>query len=50
VFEDAVVGVRAAREAGMRVIGVSTAHTEEELRAAGAERAIEHFEGLTWPA
>jgi HAD superfamily hydrolase (TIGR01509 family) len=50
VFEDAVVGVRAAREAGMRVIGVSTAHTEEELRAAGAERAIEHFEGLAWPA
>jgi HAD superfamily hydrolase (TIGR01509 family) len=50
VFEDAVVGVRAARDAGMRVIGVSTAHTETELRAAGAERAIEHFEGITWPA
>jgi len=49
VFEDAVVGVRAARSAGMRVIGVSTAHTETELRAAGAERAIEHFEGLAWP-
>jgi beta-phosphoglucomutase family hydrolase len=51
VFEDAVVGVQAARSAGMRVIGVSTAHhTETELRAAGAERAIEHFEGVTWPA
>jgi hypothetical protein len=34
----------------MRVIGVSTAHTETELREAGAERAIEHFEGVTWPA
>ena len=50
VFEDALVGVRAARSAGMRVIGVSTAHTQTELCAAGAERAIEHFEGFTWPA
>jgi HAD superfamily hydrolase (TIGR01509 family) len=50
VFEDALVGVRAARGAGMRVIGVSTAHTETELCAAGAERAIDDFEGLTWPA
>jgi HAD superfamily hydrolase (TIGR01509 family) len=50
VFEDAVVGVRAARRAGMRAIGVSTAHTEAELRAAGAERAVESFEGVTWPA
>jgi beta-phosphoglucomutase family hydrolase len=49
VFEDAVVGVQAARSAGMRVIGVSTAHTVTELVAAGAERAIEHFEGITWP-
>jgi beta-phosphoglucomutase len=50
VFEDAPVGVRAARSAGMRTIGVSTAHTETELRAAGAERAVEDFEGVTWPA
>lgn len=49
VFEDAVVGVQAARAAGMRVIGVATAHTGEELSAAGAERAIADFEGLTWP-
>src|SRR6266705_6718595 len=50
VFEDAVVGVQAARSAGMRVIGVSTTHSGTELRAAGAERAVEHFEGVTWPA
>ena len=50
VFEDAVVGVQAARSAGMRAIGVSTAHTEDELRAAGAERAVADFEGMTWPA
>jgi len=29
---------------------VSTAHTEAELRAAGAERAVEDFEGVSWPA
>lgn len=50
VFEDSVVGVQAARRAGMRVIGVTTAHTEDELTAAGAARAIGDFEGLAWPA
>lgn len=49
VFEDSLVGVHAARAAGMRVIGVTTAHTEAELRAAGAERAIADFEALAWP-
>jgi beta-phosphoglucomutase len=50
VFEDSVVGVQAARRAGMRVIGVATAHTEDELRAAGAASVIDDFEGLSWPA
>jgi HAD superfamily hydrolase (TIGR01509 family) len=50
VFEDALVGVQAARSAGMRTIGVKTAHTESELRAAGAERAVENFEEISWPA
>jgi HAD superfamily hydrolase (TIGR01509 family) len=49
VFEDSVVGVHAARAAGMRVIGVTTAHTTAELTAAGAERAIADFEGCRWP-
>ena len=49
VFEDALVGIEAARAAGMRVIGVSTAHTDAELTQAGAERAIASFEGLAWP-
>src|SRR5262249_56439557 len=39
VFEDAIVGVQAARAAGMRVVGVTTAHTADELMAARAERA-----------
>jgi beta-phosphoglucomutase len=50
VFEDSLVGVQAARRAGMRAIGVTTAHTEDELRAAGAESAIADFEGLEWTA
>jgi HAD superfamily hydrolase (TIGR01509 family) len=48
VFEDALVGVQAARTAGMRAIGVTTAHTETELVAAGAERTIPDFQGLEW--
>jgi sugar-phosphatase len=49
VFEDSLVGVHAARNAGMRVIGVTTAHDGHELLAAGAERAIADFEGFAWP-
>jgi HAD superfamily hydrolase (TIGR01509 family) len=49
VFEDSVVGIHAARNAGMRVIGLTTAHTARELLAAGAERAIADFEGFSWP-
>ena len=49
VFEDAIVGVQAARAAGMRAIGVTTAHTTDELRAAGAERTVPHFEEVRWP-
>ena len=49
VFEDAIVGVQAGRAAGMRVIGVTTAHTADELLAAGAERAVPHFEEVRWP-
>jgi len=48
VFEDALVGVQAARTAGMRAIGVTTAHTDAELRAAGAERTIPDFQGMQW--
>jgi len=48
VFEDALVGVQAARAAGMRAVGVTTAHTEAELLAAGADRTIPDFQGLEW--
>ena len=49
VFEDSVVGVRAARSAGMRVIGVTTAHTTTELCGEGAERCIADFRDCRWP-
>lgn len=48
VFEDSLVGVEAARRAGMRAIGVTTTHTAAELSAAGAERNIRDFEGIEW--
>ena len=48
VFEDSVVGIHAALRAGMRAIGVTTAYTEAELKAAGAEGAIASFEEAEW--
>jgi len=50
VFEDSLVGIEAARRAGMRAVGVSTAHSDAELRDAGAERTIADFQGLEWPS
>ena len=50
VFEDSLVGVQAARSAGMRAIGVSTAHTAAELEQTGAETTIADFQGLRWSA
>jgi HAD superfamily hydrolase (TIGR01509 family) len=49
VFEDAIVGVQAARGSGMRVFGVATTYEPSDLFAAGAERVITTFEGLSWP-
>lgn len=48
-FEDSLVGIEAARGAGMTVIGVSTSHTATELETAGAVSTIESFEALQWP-
>jgi len=48
VFEDALVGLEAARRAGMRAFGLATAHTEAELRQAGAVDVLGDFEGVSW--
>jgi HAD superfamily hydrolase (TIGR01509 family) len=50
VFVDAVVGVEAARRAGMAVVGLTTAHGEAELRRAGANWTAPDFTGLRWAA
>lgn len=43
VFEDAIAGVQAARNAGMRCWGLLTSHTAAELMAAGAQTCIQDF-------
>jgi HAD superfamily hydrolase (TIGR01509 family) len=47
VFEDSIAGVEAARQAGARVVGVTTTHTGEEL--APCSLTIEDFAQLTLP-
>ncbi len=45
-FEDAPLGVLAARAAAMRVVGLTTTSASDELLAAGAEWALPDFERL----
>ena len=47
VFEDAILGIQAGKNAGMRVVGVATTHTSEELRDTEADYVVNNFEGLT---
>ena len=43
VFEDAVNGIKAGKAAGMRVIGVTTSLSRDEIASLGADRAIDTF-------
>ena len=45
VFEDSLSGVEAALRAGMKVVGITTTHTAEEL--ANTHLVIDSFENLT---
>jgi beta-phosphoglucomutase family hydrolase len=45
VFEDAHVGIEAARAAGMKVVGVPTTHPVESLR--DADRVVQRLDELT---
>ncbi len=49
VFEDSLSGVRSAIGAGIRVIGVTTSHTGEELSQAGTFCNIDDFNDPSLP-
>jgi beta-phosphoglucomutase len=45
VFEDATVGIQAAKAAGMRAVGVTTTHPAESLWNAGADEVVDSLSG-----
>jgi beta-phosphoglucomutase len=45
VFEDAPVGIQAAKAAGMYAVGVMTTHPAEALKEAGADEVVENLVG-----
>ena len=45
--EDAAAGVRAAKDAGLRCIGIASCGSEEKLTAAGADCVLRDFVNLT---
>jgi beta-phosphoglucomutase family hydrolase len=47
VFEDALLGIQAGKNAGMRVVGVASTHSRKELEAEGTDLVIDDFAGLT---
>jgi HAD superfamily hydrolase (TIGR01509 family) len=47
VFEDSLAGVKSAVGAGLRVIGVTTSHSAEELNAIGASLTIKDFDEVS---
>lgn len=48
VFEDAVMGVKAAHNAKMRVACVTTSHTSEELFGMGAIHTMDDYTGMNY--
>jgi beta-phosphoglucomutase-like phosphatase (HAD superfamily) len=47
VFEDAPLGIEAARRAGMRAVAVCTSHRADELEGPHVLAAIDHYDGLS---
>jgi beta-phosphoglucomutase-like phosphatase (HAD superfamily) len=47
VFEDAPLGIEAARRAGMRAVAVCTGHSAAELDGPHVLAAIDHYNGLS---
>ncbi len=50
VFEDAPVGIRAAKAAGMYAVGVTNSHPAGPLREAGADEVVDSLAGYDVPA
>jgi HAD superfamily hydrolase (TIGR01509 family) len=50
VFEDAPVGIQAAKAAGMYAVGITTTVTAEALYAAGADEVVPNLVGYDVPA
>ena len=48
-IEDAASGVRAAKEAGMRCVGIARPNTQDQLTAAGADCVLQDFVDITLP-
>lgn len=44
--DDAVLGVQAAKAAGMKCLGIADEHRKGALLAAGADHVLPHFEGV----
>ena len=49
VFEDAPVGIQAAKAAGMYAVGVTTTHPAAALKDAGADEVVENLVGYDVP-
>lgn len=47
VFEDAILGIQAGKNAGMPVVALATTHSRKELEATNADYVIDDFTGLT---
>ena len=45
VFEDAPVGIQAAKAAGMYAVGVTTTHPAAALEEAGADEVVDNLVG-----
>ena len=49
VFEDAPVGIQAAKAAGMYAVGVTTTRPAADLREAGADQVVNDLVGYDVP-
>lgn len=47
VFEDSKAGIQSARNAGIRVVGIASAHSKEELLEEGVSMVVDDFRELT---